>query len=149
MSNSLPGFTEPLKLLCVRKTSFSDSLISANFAVKMMKKVAVKLSVLFDNLKIPVRTFGITDVLFSTHTGCFGRCIKNEKITCLKLFTLILRENGLGVSISEIYFICPPQWFDLFGSLNLLIKPFFQLQGRLDKVLTKLKVLNYVPANIF
>ena len=53
-SNSLPRFDEPLKLLCARKSSSSESLVSAILAVQCEKnEVVVKLSVFFDNVQIP------------------------------------------------------------------------------------------------
>lgn len=82
-SMSLPGFIEPINLLCVRKSSASDRLSHfCQLCSKVVKKVVAKLSVLLGNCKIPVRTFEIFNLmrsLFTTHIGCFRRRNKNEK----------------------------------------------------------------------
>ena len=72
LSFPLEGIFCPL-FFCKTKGLSSDTLISAIF---------VKFLVLFDNVKIPVRTFGIFNVLsnlLSRYIGCFGRRIKTKK----------------------------------------------------------------------
>ena len=66
----------------------------------------MKLSVAFDNDKIPARSFEIFNVLsslFSIRIGCFGRRIKNEKITCLLYFfvTYVIHSPRAAPSVSK------------------------------------------------